>query len=106
MKRENLVKWLEYFYTKDVERIPNHGTATDAYKEIWVILKKEVTEEMISKDWLPTAKNINALPEPVRDYIDKMQINADPPSMVADNIILRDTVKALEIKLEERERVA
>ena len=56
----------------------------------------------IKKGWLPTAENINALPEPVRNYIADMQTNADPPSMVADNIILRDTVKALEKKLEEK----
>lgn len=47
MERKELVKWLEYFYTKDVERKPNHGTATDAYKEIWAILKKpQVTEKL------------------------------------------------------------
>lgn len=60
---------------------------------------------VINKDWLPTAENINVLPEPVRNYIAAMQTNADPPSMVADNIILRDTIKALEIKLEEKIQV-
>ncbi len=40
MTREELLDWLKYFYTKDVEQRPNHGTATDAYKEIWAILKK------------------------------------------------------------------
>ncbi len=55
----------------------------------------------IRKGWLPTAENINALPEPVRNYIADMQTNADPPSMVADNIILRDTIKTLEKMLEE-----
>jgi len=50
MEREELVKWLEYFYTKDVEKIPNHGTATDAYKEIWAILKKpQITEELVRR---------------------------------------------------------
>lgn len=59
----------------------------------------------ITKDWLPTAENTNALPEPVRKYIAGIITNADPPSMVADNIILRDTVKALEIKCEEKPAV-
>lgn len=55
----------------------------------------------IDATWLPSAENINALPKPLYDYIAGLETNADPPSMVADNIILRDTVKALEIKLEE-----
>ena len=41
MKRGELIEWLVYFYTKDAEKMPNHGTATDAYKEIWAILKKK-----------------------------------------------------------------
>lgn len=56
----------------------------------------------IGNDWLPTAENINALPEPVRNYVAGLETNADPPSMVADNIIMRDTIKALEKKLEEK----
>lgn len=59
----------------------------------------------IKKDWLPTAENINALPKPVRKYIADLETNADPPSMVADNIILRDTIKTLEKMLEERPAV-
>lgn len=65
---------------------------------------RSLVEKMptICKGWLPTIENINALPEPVRNYIADMQTNADPPSMVADNIIMRDTIKALEKKLEEK----
>jgi len=59
----------------------------------------------IEKDWLPTAENINALPEPLRNYIADLETNADPPSMVQDNIILKDTVKALEKKLEQKPMV-
>ncbi len=55
----------------------------------------------IKKGWLPSAENINALPAPVRDYIADMQTNADPPSMVADNIIMKDTIKTLEKMLED-----
>lgn len=59
---------------------------------------RSLVEEMptIGKDWLPTAENINALPEPVRNYIGSLEMNADRPSMVADNIIMKDTIKALE----------
>ncbi len=63
------------------------------------------SKDIPDKNWLPTAENINALPDPVRNYIADMQTNADPPSMVADNIILRDTIKALEIKCEEKPAV-
>ena len=55
----------------------------------------------MGEDWLPTPENINALPEPVRNYIADMQTNADPPSMVADNIIMKDTIKTLEKMLQE-----
>ncbi len=55
----------------------------------------------ITKDWLPTAENTNALPGPVRDYIAELATNADPPSMVADNIIMKDAIKTLEKMLEE-----
>ncbi len=59
-------------------------------------------KDIPDKSWLPTAENINALPEPVRNYIADMQTNADPPSMVADNIIMKDTIKTLEKMLEEK----
>ena len=56
--------------------------------------------EMQKKGWLPTAENINALPEPVRQYIYDLETNADPPSMIQDNALLRENCKALEIKVE------
>lgn len=59
----------------------------------------------IAATWLPSAENINALPKPLYDYIAGLETNADPPSMVADNIILRDTIKTLEKMLEERPAV-
>ena len=56
----------------------------------------------INRDWLPTGKNIEALPWPVRKYIADIETNADPPSMIRENVLLRETCKALEIKLEEK----
>ena len=65
--------------------------------EACIALTRKLKENQgIGKGWLPTAENINALPEPVRNYIADMQTNADPPSMVADNIIMKDTIKTLE----------
>lgn len=74
--------------------------------EACIALTRKLKEKQgIGKNWLPTAENINALPEPVRDYIAGLQTNADPPSMVADNIIMKDTIKTLEKMLEERPAV-
>lgn len=57
----------------------------------------------LSKGWLPTAENINALPESVRKYIYELETNCDPPSLVRDNIIIKENIRALEIRLKEAE---
>ena len=44
MKKEELIKWLEYLYTKEIERKPNTGTVTDAYKQIWALIKASEDE--------------------------------------------------------------
>jgi len=50
LKEEELLEWLKYFYAKDVKQKPKHGTATDAYKEIWALIKKpQVTEEWMAE---------------------------------------------------------
>lgn len=48
------------------------------------------------KEWLPTAENINVLPEPVRRYISELETNCDPAGTVRHLTILQDTVRALE----------
>lgn len=60
----------------------------------------------MSSDWLPSAENINALPEPLRKYIADLETNADPAGMVRENSILRDTVAALEAQLTEQKQNA
>lgn len=63
----------------------------------------QIKEQLIHfEGWTPTAKNINVLPEPVRNYIAGLETNADPPSMVRENILFKETIKALEKKLEEK----
>lgn len=52
--------------------------------------------------WLPTPENINALPEPVRRLIHLLETNTDPAHIVRENILIKDTCKALVIKLEEK----
>jgi len=57
------------------------------------------------KDWLPTPENINALPEPIRKFIHDLETNTDPARIVRENILIKDTCKALVLKLEEKPRV-
>lgn len=61
-------------------------------------VKEKINELM--ETWLPTAENIEALPEPVRKYIAELETNCDPPSMVRENVILKENCKALELKVE------
>lgn len=65
-----------------------------------LLMKLEKLE--INEDWLPTPENINALPEPVRKFIYDLETNTDPAHIVRENILIKDTCKALMIKLEEK----
>lgn len=49
--------------------------------------------------WLPTADNINALPEPIRRYVHELEARCDPAGDVAQLVILCDLVKMLEYKI-------
>jgi len=49
------------------------------------------------KGWLPTSENINSLPDPIRKYIHDIETNCDPTGMVQENVILKDTCKALQM---------
>lgn len=51
--------------------------------------------------WTPTAENINALPEGLRDYIHRLEANTDPAGMVRENVVLRERVAQLERMIEE-----
>lgn len=55
----------------------------------------------IDEKWLPTAENINALPESLRKYIYDLETNCDPPSLVRENVILKENLKALEMSKEK-----
>lgn len=46
--------------------------------------------------WTPTSEKINALPEPVREYIHNLETHADPAGTVRDLTIAKDTIRALE----------
>lgn len=55
----------------------------------------------ISREWLPTPKNINALPEPVRSYIADIETRSDPQYTMQENVFLKDQVRQLEHKLQK-----
>ncbi len=50
----------------------------------------------IPYDWLPTADNVNALPDPVRRYIMELETHADPAGTVAENTLLSDQTRELD----------
>jgi hypothetical protein len=54
---------------------------------------------MISDDWLPTADNINTLPDPVRRYIHDIETRCDPTGDIQTIACLRDQVKGLVLAL-------
>lgn len=49
--------------------------------------------ETFFDDWLPTAENINALPERIRKYIHDLETRCDPAGEVRELTIARDAVK-------------
>lgn len=53
-------------------------------------------------DWLPTAENINALPEPIRRFVHKLETRCDPAGDSRELTIARDTIRQLEAKLAGR----
>jgi len=64
-----------------------------AEEQIVALIKKPEVDEA----WLPTAENINALPEPVRKYIHDIETNTDPAHIVRENILIKDTCKKTEL---------
>jgi len=47
------------------------------------------------ENFIPTPKNINNLPEKIRDYIHDIEANGDPAGTIQENACLRENVKAL-----------
>lgn len=59
-----------------------------------------MTTLTIDDDWLPTADNINALPDPLRRYIHDLETMADPAGLVQENYELKAQVRAVEAMME------
>jgi len=60
----------------------------------------------IGPDRLATPEAINALPMPLRKYIRDHGTNADPPGMVRENIVLKQQVDALTVRIDAMKRTA
>lgn len=50
-------------------------------------------------DFSPTPEQVNALPPRLREYIHGLEARSDPSGDVRENIIARDTSRALELEL-------
>ena len=55
------------------------------------VVTREEIDEFI--EWTPTPENINALPEPIREYIHGLETICDPAGMVQEIALLRKTLR-------------
>ena len=53
------------------------------------------------RGWLPTAENINALPEGLRRYVHDLQTRCDPADDVQRMALMGDTIRGLDAKVQE-----
>ena len=61
---------------------------------------------VIDARWTPTAENIDALPRPLRRYIQRLQSDVDPIGTMRENFRLRQEVKTLKKRLAALEQPA
>ena len=68
----------------------------DEYRQRVVELEDELAAlRASSQEWLPTADNINALPEPIRKYIADLATRCDPAGDIAALTFAQDQVRQL-----------
>ena len=60
----------------------------------------------IGPDRLPRPEAINALPMPLLKYTRDLGTNADPAGMVSENIVLKQQVDALTVRIDAMKRTA
>src|SRR5215813_13269936 len=53
--------------------------------------------------WLPTAENVNALPEGIRRYVHDLETRCDPAGDVQTMALQADTIRGLDAKVRELE---
>lgn len=66
---------------------------SDLYPQLEEAERAECDALIASADtpgWLPTAENINALPEPLRNYVVELETLCDAAGIVRENVLVRD----------------
>ncbi len=53
--------------------------------------------------WVPTAENVNALPEGIRRYVHDLETRCDPAHDVQKMALQADTIRGLDAKVRELE---
>ena len=53
--------------------------------------------------WLPTAENVNALPQGIRRYVRDLETRCDPAHDVRKTALQADTIRGLDAKVRELE---
>lgn len=64
----------------------------------------------VPDNWYPTPENVNTLPQPLRDYVHRLETECDPSGTVNENALLREQTRQLgamidRLKRESAERV-
>src|SRR5215471_3765713 len=68
-------------------------------------LEIDATEAAVAggEGWLPTAANVNALPEGIRRYVHDLETRCDPAGDVQKMSLQADTIRGLDAKVRELE---
>ena len=68
-------------------------------------LEIDATEDLVAggEGWLPTAENVNALPEGIRRYVHDLETRCDPAHDVQKMALQADTIRGLDAKVRELE---
>src|SRR5215467_4967732 len=68
-------------------------------------LEIDATEEPVAggEGWLPTAENVNVLPEGIRRYVHDLETRCDPAGDAQKMALQADTIRALDAKVRELE---
>ena len=68
-------------------------------------LEIEATEAAVAggEGWLPTAANVNALPEGIRRYVHDLEARCDPAHDVQKMALQADTIRGLDARVRELE---
>lgn len=98
---KKLLKCLESWFAS-YRMHPGLTVEIDEERQAYTQLK-EIVEIVLN--FTPTAEYINALPESIRNFIHDIETNCDPSGIIRENVLLKDTIEALRIKIQQKPRV-